>query len=130
MICAMKRFGDIYVAPSPIHGVGVFAARDFAQGETIIVWHPKTISPEEYDELPEEELHYVFWDDGVWKRQSEPACYVNFSCEPNSHVVNNADVALRDIAEGEEITSTDSGGEIPYTCTCGSSHCVGKSTRE
>jgi hypothetical protein len=122
----MKDFGDVYVDVSPIQGNGLFAGRDFEEGEVVVVWHPTPMTQKEYDDSSEHERNYIFLENGTWYRQSEPACYVNFSCEPNSHVINNCDVALKDIAKGEEITSSDDGGEVYYTCTCGSPQCKNK----
>ena len=50
---------DIVVKDSKIKGKGVFAARDFKKGETVIVWHPKrTISKEEMSSLTEDDQNH------------------------------------------------------------------------
>lgn len=119
----IKNFGEVYVGKSRISGDGLFAGRNFKKGEIVCIWHPQILSTEEFKHLPERKKHYAWKYGDGYKLQQEPACYVNFSCNPNTKVVGEADVAIRDIAKGEEITSSDSGGEIPYTCTCGSPQC-------
>lgn len=56
----------------------------------------------------------------------EPEKFVNHSCDPNTFVKDFCDVALRDIVEGEEITSDYTDSLFPNTvmlCNCGSNHC-------
>ena len=86
-----------YVAPSPIHGRGLFAAADIASG-TIIGWLTGVPS--------QEDGPYVLWlgaDRGI-----EVQCdlkYINHSDKPNACYYDDLSVvALRDIHAGEEIT--------------------------
>jgi hypothetical protein len=67
---------------------------------------------------------YVLWDDEAsqWAPQ-------NHSCAPNTAFAGLDVVALRDIAEGEELTLDyaevlDEGSE-PFVCACGTSQCRG-----
>lgn len=86
-----------YVAPSPIHGQGLFAAADIASG-TVIGWLEGVPSRKDGP--------YVLWldaDDGI-----EVLCdlkYINHSNRPNACYYDDLSVvALRDIRAGEEIT--------------------------
>lgn len=64
--------------------------------------------------------------------QPEHLQYINHSCDPNvffdTYLMQI--VALRDIAEGEEMTffypSTEWDMAQPFTCYCGSSRCLGE----
>lgn len=94
-------------------GKGVYATRNFKKGDVVVPYDTRTISREEYRELPEEEHAYVH---SFYCRRhlfQGAARYVNHSKEPNTYqdLVNMADVASRDIAGGEEIT-TDGDAEI------------------
>ena len=55
-----------------------------------------------------------------------PEKFVNHSCEPNTHVKNSCDVAVRNIKKGEEITS-DYGKNnfVSFICKCGGKNCRG-----
>ena len=54
-----------------------------------------------------------------------PERYVNHSCNANTFVKNNSDIAIRDIKKGEEITSNYSDSEpLDFECKCGSENCV------
>jgi SET domain-containing protein len=49
------------------------------------------------------------------------------SCDANTHVVGKSDVALRDIAIGDEITSDYIDLETEnFSCNCGSPNCRGR----
>jgi hypothetical protein len=58
--------------------------------------------------------------------------YINHSCDPNVFFDTSSLVilALRDIAEGEEISffypSTEWEMDQPFTCHCGSAKCLGQ----
>jgi uncharacterized protein len=118
---------SVTLTHSSIDKRGVFAARDFKKGETVMAWHPiKILSKEEADNLPENEKHFVSnYRDGEYVLQDEPERYVNHSCDPNTHVIGMADVALKEIKKGDEITSDYSDGGLlqHFECTCGSKNC-------
>jgi uncharacterized protein len=118
---------DVILKKSGIDKKGVFAARDFKKGETVMAWHPiKIMSKEEADGLPESEKHFVSnYSEGQYILQSEPERYVNHSCSPSTKVKGMADVAARNIKKGEEITSdySDGGLMIHFKCNCGSKNC-------
>ncbi|MBX3175455.1 MAG: SET domain-containing protein-lysine N-methyltransferase [Gemmatimonadaceae bacterium] len=55
--------------------------------------------------------------------------YLNHHCEPNAELRERVLVALRDIAEGEDVTfdynTTEWELAEPFSCACGSPRCVG-----
>ena len=120
---------DVIVKYSKIHGKGVFALRDFKNGEIVLDWHnAKRLSEEDLKKVPEGKKKYVAFCNRIWVLQSSPAKYVNHSCEPNTFVKDFRDIALRDIKKGEEITSDYSKVPSPnmkMKCDCGSKNCRG-----
>lgn len=99
--------GDVIVGEGKLDGKGVYANRDFREGEVVIKYHLKPLIEEEFENLPdgEKEFTHVHW--GVIRLYSEPERYVNHSEKPNTYqdLVNGCDVALRDIRKGEMITT-------------------------
>lgn len=119
---------DIEVKESPIEGRGAFALRDFKKGERVLEWgERKELSDEEFAALSEDEIRrYVSYVGNKRLLSVEPMKYINHSCDPNTKAQNNADVAIRDIAAGEEITSRYANpGEENIKCNCGAPNCIG-----
>lgn len=120
---------DIEVRESPIEGRGIFALRDFKAGERVVEWgERKVLSEEALAALSSDERErYVSFKNGQHLLSGEPMRYVNHSCDPNTKPESNADVAIRDIRAGEEITSAyldfESGKQ---QCQCGVEGCKGK----
>ena len=118
---------DVIVKKSGIEGLGVFAARDFKKGELVLRWdNAKELSEEQVKQVPQEEKKYVAFFNGKYLLQSSPAKYVNHSCEPNTFVKDFCDIALRDIKQGEEITSDYSKEPEPdmnMKCNCNTKKC-------
>lgn len=102
----------IRLAPSPIHGVGVFAMRNIKKGDklyTDIIPHQFDLPYSKVKKLPKdirdmilghfpliiEGSHFMF-------PVTKFSAYLNHSYEANYDAVN--DIALKDIKEGEEIT--------------------------
>lgn len=137
------------VQRSPLHGNGVFAARDIPAGTRIIEYTGAHITPEEADEKhpanPDDPFHTFYFSLSYGKvidgaQNGNDARWVNHSCSPNCETEENAAgtrvyvVALRDIAKGEElfydyglimdeeITPTL---KDQYRCLCGSENCRG-----
>lgn len=85
-------------------GKGVFAARAFAAGEKIMYVKGTPIPNDVALAMPQEKLDHMGSCDAhhciVWQ---EPECYINHSCEPNVYEKNRWIIAMRDIAEGEEL---------------------------
>ncbi|MGC8929447.1 MAG: SET domain-containing protein [Candidatus Woesearchaeota archaeon] len=118
---------DIIVKKSKIHGLGVFASRNFKKGEIVIKWDTShKLTKREVDKLPEEEKRYIVYLDGKYILMQPPAKYVNHSCDANTYSDNFCDVAKRDIRKGEEITANYSETMAPdeyMECKCGSKNC-------
>jgi len=113
---------DIEIRKSNIEGLGVFALRSFQAGERVIEWKRRELTECEYVELnPDTVKHYVTHKNGKYLLSDETGKRVNHSCDPNTSVRNEADVAIRNITAGEEITSSYTDGV--ETCNCGSPYC-------
>ncbi|NLY26575.1 MAG: SET domain-containing protein [Alcaligenaceae bacterium] len=137
------------VRDSPLHGKGVFAAHTIPAGTVILDYRGLRISPEEADARhpvnPDDPWHTFYFSlssgqiiDGG--RRGNDARWINHSCTPNCEAQENTRgtrvfiVALRDIAEGEELFF-DYGlvldGRITralrdaYRCLCGTADCRG-----
>ena len=99
-------------------------------GETIIVWNPKKIvSKINMKKLSVDEQNHTTPDgNGKYIIMGEPERYINHSCNPNSYTNKRRDIAMRNIKEGEEITSNYSINGIDnweMNCNCGSKSCRG-----
>ena len=120
---------DIEVGQSVIHGTGVYALRAFRKGEAVLCWDTsKRVPIKSVADYRRSEGAYLhpYDADSLFVVQS-PERYVNHSCENNTEVRDFTDVAVRDIAVGEEITSnyeTDGAG-LSFQCSCGSLNCRG-----
>ncbi|MCM2257108.1 MAG: SET domain-containing protein-lysine N-methyltransferase [Vicinamibacteria bacterium] len=125
---ALRRVDDVV-------GMGVFATRPIPRGT--LTWtlcrYDQVLSPAAVRAMPEpcRDLIDVYgfansaghrvlcWDLGRW---------VNHSCEANTLPLNETcDVAVRDIAAGEQITCEygSLGLAWPLACRCGSPRCRG-----
>lgn len=100
------------IGPSPIHGVGVFAMRDVAKGQSLY----SDATPEVYT-LRYSDLNKLFPEIKQLLLERFPSivmgsrfvyptdrlqAYMNHSENPNYDAIN--DVALQDIKQGEEVT--------------------------
>jgi len=143
----------IVVRRSRIHGRGVFAARDMAEGERIIEYTGERISHAQADaRCPDDEAakkHHTFLfavSDRVVidaAKGGSDARYVNHSCDPNCEIsIARGRVfidAMVDIAAGEELFydywyETDESYSMAdlrriYPCRCGASACRGTLAR-
>ncbi len=132
---------------SGIHGNGVFAVQDIAEGETLIEYKGEVISWKEalrrhpHDPAQPNHTFYFHIDDGHvidGNVDGNASRWINHSCEPNCEADEQDGrvfiKALRNIATGEEL-NYDYGLMIdePYTpkllaeypCWCGSEECRG-----
>ena len=124
---------EVIVAGSEIHGVGVFAARDFAEGEIILPIDDSRVVDDEHPlrpELGEFDYHCDYLAGNKVVLMRSPERHVNSCCDPNTYVktVNGVRhvVARRPIKSGEEITYDyiiDCHGGIVWRCSCGSPRC-------
>ena len=137
----------IQVRRSGVHGKGVFALQDLAEGETLIEYVGEIISWDEAQDRhphdPSDPNHTFYFHvnedrviDALYGGNSSR--WINHSCGPNCEADEENDrifiKALRNIAAGEEL-NYDYGLIIdePYTkklkaeypCWCGSAHCRG-----
>lgn len=113
------------VRNSTISGKGLFALKPINKDEVVVVWNPRVLSKQEASKLSEDERsHYTYPDGDKILLMQPPERYMNHSCEPNTHVEGRSDVASRDIACGEEITSDYLDLETEgFKCTCGNTIC-------
>ena len=121
---------NIAIRNSIIHGQGVFAEKDIRPGEIIIDWSicAEFLTNQDIEALPHDERKYLSFIDGRHILFKPPARFVNHSCNPNARGANGHDVAIRHIAQGEEITVDYIFEQVPglnLQCNCGASGCGG-----
>ena len=106
------------VAPSAIHGLGLFADEVIPRGTPIWRFEPefdREFSPEQFAALPPEAQVHLRWfayvdkDSGGRVLSGDHCCFMNHAPSPNTGAAANSlppitTVALRDIAVGEELT--------------------------
>ena len=126
---------DVVIAESNIHGLGLFATRDFAQGEILLPIDDSRIVDDAHPlntELGEHNYHCDYLAGGKTVLLRFPERHINSSCDPNTYVktidgVRHV-VALKPIKTGEELTYDyiiDCHGGIVWQCKCGSPRCRG-----
>ena len=107
-----------HVAPSVIHGMGLFAVEFIPRGTPIWRFEPgfdRKFKPEQFSALPPEAQAHLRWfayldqESGSWVLSGDHACFMNHSPQPNTGApagaaVSVTTVALRDIGAGEELT--------------------------
>jgi SET domain-containing protein len=104
--------GDLYVAPSSVHGMGVFAAREFRRGEVIEVCPVLRVKPTEVKWLDKTSLcnHYFEWPDGGGALAMGYGSLYNHSWAATARAEHDFEsetltyTAVRKIKRGEEIT--------------------------
>lgn len=131
---------------SDIHQIGVFASRDIPEDTKIIEYVGEILKnkvadqrgidlADEVDGTDQASVFNFILDDDHQvdgNKDYNTARFINHSCDPNCWV-DIVDqriwiIALRDIAEGEELTF-DYGFDVEHwkehPCRCGSEYCVG-----
>lgn len=116
----------IEVKDSDIHGKGIFALVDIAEGTPILVIEGEIISESECIRREEEENNvYIFWngDSYIDAANTEVIKYINHNCDCNCEVLDNDSnslllAAARNIKAGEELTIDYGYEEIYNTCNC------------
>jgi len=126
---------DVVVAESKIHGLGVFATRDFAEGEIVLPLDDSRVVDDDHPlriDLGEQSYHCDYLADGKVVLMQSPERHINSCCDPNTYVKTINGVrhvaARRPISSGEEITYDyiiDCHGGDVWQCSCGSSRCRG-----
>src|SRR3989344_1040867 len=122
----VKDMNGVVVKSSLIHGKGVFALRDFKQGEVVLRWNAKELTKKEFEKLSKKEKRYVEFSEGKYLLMQSQERYVNHSCDANTFARNLSDVAKRNIKKGEEITANYGEPFAPrekMECKCGSRKC-------
>ena len=115
---------ELLVGPSGLHGRGVFAGRDFLEGDVLEDCPVLVLAPGDLSELGQTTLsgHLFDWEDGGALALGHTSL-LNHSFEPNAAYEMDYERmritvhALRPIASGEEITinyggAPDSRGDL------------------
>jgi len=130
------------VQPSPIGGLGIFANRDFKEGEILCRMRGEPISIADLEQLYRSGDMRITCDpyqldEHTYINLEKPYLYINHSCDPNA-AIKGVDtlVAVRSISKGTEITYDYSAMEWtpceyvqydstlwPLRCKCGSQKC-------
>lgn len=127
----MGNNNAIKIEKSGIEGKGVFAVKDFMEGERIYSFKKgKVVSGSELQNVPEGEKRYLdrISDNNEFEIIEPPARYVNHSCNPNVTERGRIAYALKDIKKGEEITidyDKIAYLEKAFECHCNSENCRG-----
>jgi hypothetical protein len=133
-----QTVNDVYEAPSPIHGMGIFAGRDFKEGERVVRIDDSHIVPEGSPDI-DPGGQRLYYDDisGGQVVQLGPLQYTNHSCDFSTYTKTidgiRYRIARRDIHAGEEITShycINARFAGTWECTCGSPNCLGHLTHD
>ena len=105
------EFKDVEIKKSSIcqfeDGLGVFAKKDFKQGETVIKWNLSILTPEEYKNISKyEQENFCHTRNKTIYYYSDPERHVNRSNQPNvtSDLEKEANIALRNIKKDEELS--------------------------
>lgn len=124
----------LYLAPSPISGTGVFAARRLSPGEFVLSFaqgSPEVVPYSVTIRTPEQEGNYVQVGSDAYILPAPPSLYLNHSCEPNVGVRDQTEIiTLARIEAGAELTfdystsMAEDGWEID--CACGTPACRGR----
>lgn len=108
-----------YLAPSPTHGIGCFAAAPIAKGQLVWVYDPRIdlrLSLEMVEQLPSSAREMVHWygyltaygGEHAFILCGDNARHINHAATPNLLDViderGEINLAARDIAVGEELT--------------------------
>ena len=124
---------EVEVRKSEIHGLGVFAGRDFQPHEIVLkIDDSRTVDEEHplHPELGEFDYHCDYLAQGQVVLMPSPERHINSCCDPNVYVKTidglRYVVARREIKYNEEITCDyiiDCHGGIIWSCRCGSAKC-------
>lgn len=122
----------LVVKHSPVSGLGVFANRGFVTGQRILRFSIIAIDDLNQAQIDLLNPNYLFTDrDRKRFIVGAPSCYLNHSCEPNSHSKQVASsiflFALRPISPGEEILfhySINGAADWQMECKCCSKLCI------
>ena len=102
----LKNLDNVFIGKGNLAGKGVYASRDFKKDEIVIHYSLKSLTRDQFENLPESEKMFTHEHRGIIMLYSEPERYVNHSFTGNVYqdLVKQCDIALRDIEKGEVIT--------------------------
>ncbi|MFH1253216.1 MAG: SET domain-containing protein-lysine N-methyltransferase [Candidatus Uhrbacteria bacterium] len=135
------KIKGVIIKKSKIHGRGLFAGKNFKQGELIFsVDISKLPRVKSEDKLSEEEkFHVDYAGHGKYVIGTHPYVYINHSCDPNvfikhETIARSKFFAMRDIKKDEQfiydygVNAMDQIDKELWTtkCKCGSKNCRGK----
>lgn len=136
-----KSDAPVRVNESPIHGAGLFAARDIAAGELLCEYRGSRITKEESrrrteTRAPGTPIYTVAFDDDFdidGDLPDNPAKFANHGCVPNAELVREGDRlflrASQAVGAGEEILFDYGFGlaeGLMCPCRCGHPRCCGR----
>lgn len=122
-----KNIPQVLVRETVDKGIGVFAAKDFAPGEIVLVGRGIQI-------LSDRTLHSIQTNINLHILLDEPAVFLNHCCSPNVGVRNNQYggydfIAIARIVAGEEIVydyeTTETAFAGRFECQCHCPNCRG-----
>lgn len=103
---------DYFVAPSQVHGLGVFAGQSVDRGDRVYQFHPlidREISADEFADLPDN-VRRLVRSHGEYDREklvfrlsADGVFYMNHADDPNLEDRGNEMFARRAIQIGEEL---------------------------
>jgi len=122
------------VRSSPIHELGLFAAKNIPKGTVVAAWGGRIVTAEEIKHLPKGfatnyalPIYPGFYIAETKAEELDSADFINHSCKPNCRIVNLLVMRTdRKIKSGEELTADfDVGAKLgrKILCKCGSSKC-------
>jgi len=129
---------DVESRPSPFAGLGLFAKREFTDGERISPYSGATTSEPPSSASSGGKVYALEIAPGRWldgSSEDNPSRHANHACHPNAELIWHEEdsaawlTARRPIAAGEEITF-DYGFSLAESlfqpCACGAADCVGR----
>jgi hypothetical protein len=129
---------SIMIQNSPIHRRGMFAKRNIAKGELLIVWKESYTNKAGALEATMEGKGTMQWDEDIFSVETDlhvENYLINHSCDPNSWMTDAYSLeARRNIPKRKEITvdiamfESQEDSIAQWECNCGSSLCRGKIT--
>jgi|TARA_B110000240_G_C13441582_1_gene428365 hypothetical protein len=125
----------IEVKPSPSEGLGIYACREFRNGDHLldVIFEREITESSPLDIQLGERSDHCSYPNGKMMLVAFPTRHMNHSCDPNSYYVNRSEMpkayARRTILVGEELTfdyMINNFGGDSWACSCGSERCRGE----
>jgi hypothetical protein len=102
----------VELKPSPVHGIGAFATKDWNEGDQIGVYTGICMLKKEFLEQYGTDIQHVYWTrqnfpwSVVWVAKGANRnfiTYINESADPNVMLIRRKLYALKNISIGEEL---------------------------